>query len=201
MPWADPIGRLQMTLTPSTLQTTHSLRTRRLATAALLAALLAASAWITVPLPSVPLTLQVFVVVLIALILPPGWAAASVGTYLLLGAIGVPVYAGPRGGLGVLAGPTGGFLLGFFVGATTGAALRLLLDRHGARELVADAAAAVVVLAATYLIGWARLAEVTGMNAVAAFAAGVAPFVVADVAKAAVAIAIVRPLRRAGLTR
>jgi biotin transport system substrate-specific component len=185
----------------STPQTAHASRPRRLATAALLAALLAASAWITVPLGTVPLTLQVFVVVLIALILPPSWAAASVGTYLLLGAIGIPVFAGPRGGLGVLAGPTGGFLVGFFVGATAGAALRHALNRHGPRGLIADAAAAVVVLAAAYLIGWARLAQVTGMNAMAAFAVGVAPFIIADIAKAAVAIAVARPLRNAGATR
>ena len=178
---------------------THCSRSRRIATAALLAALLAASAWVTVPLGSVPLTLQVFAVALIALVLPVRWAIAAVGSYLLLGAIGIPVFAGPRGGLGVLVGPTGGFLLGFLLGVAIGAAVRAALIRRGVRLAVADVAAGAAVLVVVYAIGWAQLAAVTGMGAIEALAAGVAPFVVVDAAKVAVAIAIAGALRRSGV--
>ena len=97
-------------------------RSRHVVVAGLLAALLASAAWISLPVGTVPLTLQVFVVVLVALLLPPRWAAATIGVYLLLGALGAPVFASGRAGLGVLFGPTGGYLFGFLVGATLGAA-------------------------------------------------------------------------------
>ncbi|MDZ4063077.1 MAG: biotin transporter BioY, partial [Coriobacteriia bacterium] len=92
-------------------------RTHTIAVAALLAALLAASAWITIPIGAVPVTLQVFVVLLAGLVLSPGSAAAAVGVYLLLGTAGVPVFSGGTGGFGVLLGPTGGYLVGFFFAA------------------------------------------------------------------------------------
>ena len=116
---------------------THYRRTLDLATAALVTALIAASAWITLPLGAVPVTLQVFFVVLAALLLPPGWAAASMLAYVVLGAAGLPVFSGAQGGLGVLAGPTGGYLIGFVAGATLGSVLRLALqasDGSGCRR-------------------------------------------------------------------
>ncbi len=165
----------------------------------LLAALLASSAWISFPIGTVPLTLQVFVVVLIALLLTPGRAAAAVGVYLLLGALGAPVFAGGRAGLGVLFGPTGGYLFGFLFGAMLGALCRQVLVRAGVREVFAEAAAAAATVLVIYVLGWAQLALVTGMGPMAAFAAGVLPFVAVDIGKAVAAIAVASTLRRAGV--
>lgn len=61
----------------------------------------------------VPVTLQLFLVLLIGLLLPPFAAFFTVVTYLLLGAIGLPVFSGGQGGFGVILGPTGGFLILF----------------------------------------------------------------------------------------
>lgn len=171
--------------------------TRDLVVASLLAALLAASVLVTIPLGAVPLTLQVFVVVLAALLLEPRWAAASVGAYLVMGALGIPVFSGMQGGLGVLFGPTGGYLAGFLVGAGLGSLLRTRLAARGA--IVGDIAGAVGCVAAIYLLGWVQLAFVTGMGWAPAFVAGVVPFVAIDAAKAAVAIGVARALRRAGV--
>lgn len=170
-------------------------RTRSLVTAALLAALLSAAAYVAVPVQPVPFTLQVFVVLLAALLLPPGWAAAAVGAYVLLGASGVPVFSGPSGGLGVLFGPRGGYLLGFLVAAGVGAAVRRSLG--GRTAPVADAAACITGLVAIYLPGWAVLMAVTGMTPAAAFTAGVIPFVLFDAIKALAAIAVASAVRRA----
>lgn len=171
-------------------------RTRDLVTSALLVSLLAVSAWISIPLGSVPFTLQVFVVVLTALLLTPGWAAATMGLYLAMGAAGLPVFSHGQGGLGVLVGPTGGYLVGFFLGALLGSALRCLLENRGVSSFVADASAAVVCITAIYLLGWIQLAVVTNMAPAAAFVVGVVPYIVPDVIKGAVAIGVAGVLRR-----
>ena len=81
---------------------------------AVMAAVLAVLAQFSIPMPSgTPLTLQTFAVALCGSLLGVRKGVASVGVYLLLGAIGVPVFASFRGGLGVLFGITGGFLFGF----------------------------------------------------------------------------------------
>ena len=169
---------------------------RRVTTTALLAALLAASAAISIPFGTVPATLQVLVLVLIALVMPRSWAAFAVAVYLLVGAVGLPVFSGMRGGLGVLAGPTGGYLFGFLVGAPAGAWVRRLLDRT-ASAAAADSVAAVVVVAIVYAIGWAQLVLVTGMSPVAGLVAGVVPFVVPDALKATAAVLLAPLVRRA----
>ena len=93
-----------------------ALSARELAFAGMGAALMAASAWISVPslLPSmVPFTMQTFGVCLIGAVLGLRLGLWSVCSYILLGAVGVPVFSLFRGGLTVLAGPTGGYIIGF----------------------------------------------------------------------------------------
>lgn len=172
--------------------------TRSLVLAGLVAALLVVSAWVSIPIGSVPFTLQTFIVVLIALLLPPGWACGAVGAYLLAGAVGLPVFAVGRGGVSVLAGPTGGYLFGFLAGVWIGAWARRVLSRRWPSP-VSDGVAAAAVLAIVYLVGWMQLAVVTGTSLGAAFAFGVAPFVLFDVAKGVAAVAVAAALRRAGM--
>lgn len=170
--------------------------TRALTRIALLAALIAAGAWISLPIGQVPFTLQVLVVVLITLVLPPYEAGMAVAVYLLAGAVGAPVFSGGRAGLQVFAGPSGGYLVGFLLGAVGGSWLRRTLPRR-AGELAADLLASVAVIAIVYLLGWAHIAFVLGAGPVAALATGVLPFVALDAAKAAGAIAVARILRAA----
>ncbi|HSK46573.1 MAG TPA: biotin transporter BioY [Coriobacteriia bacterium] len=169
--------------------------TTNLVTAALVAALLAASAWITIPVGAVPVTLQVFFVVLAALLLPPRWAMASMGLYLALGAAGLPIFSGANGGLGVLLGPTGGYLWGFLLGAGTGALARTALEGR-VRPVLADAIAALDVIAVVYIVGAAQLAFVANLTAGQAITAGILPFILPDLAKAAVAAVAASAVRR-----
>lgn len=170
--------------------------------AALVAALIAVGALITVPIGPVPVTLQVLVVAVAALVLTPSEALLALGAYLAIGAAGAPVFSGGAGGPGVLVGPTGGFLLGFALGAPAAAFVRRRLSgatdspRH---RLLADVAALLVFLGITYGAGWAGFALVTSRPAADAFAVAVLPFVALDAAKCVLAWAIARGVRAAGL--
>ena len=120
-------------------KTGASARTRSVAFVGLAIAIIAVSAWVTVPLGPIPFTLQMFAVTFAIVVLSPKEAIAAITGYLLLGAVGVPVFSGMRGGIGVLAGPTGGFLWGYLFGVAAAALFlyvvrtRLVLrnERHG----------------------------------------------------------------------
>lgn len=79
------------------------------------AALMAVCAWLAVPVGEVAFTLQTFGVFLTLLLLGGGKGTAACIAYLLLGAVGLPVFSGFQGGFGILLGPTGGYLWGFLV--------------------------------------------------------------------------------------
>lgn len=173
-------------------------RTRHLASAALIAALMAATSWLTAQLPTtvVPVTPQMFFVVLAGLLLPPRWAAGSMATYVALGAVGMPVFSGGKGGVSVLVGPTGGYLIGFIVAAFVASVVRIALEGR-MRQVAADGIASVAAVIVAYTIGTTQLALVLNLSSAQAIAAGVAPFIVFDVVKAAVAVAVVPAIRRA----
>lgn len=89
-------------------------RRMKMVRAALLAAVLAVLSQLSVPTPSaVPVTLQIFGVALCGACLGTAWGSVAVLVYLLLGAVGVPVFSAFGGGISVLLSPTGGFLVGF----------------------------------------------------------------------------------------
>ncbi len=152
---------------------------------ALAVTLLALAARIAVPLPGtpVPVTFQDLTVLAVGLALGPRRGALAVGTYVLLGALGAPVFSNGAGGLGWLMGPTGGYLLAFPVSAAViglaGASRRLL-------PMLGGLAAA---HAATFSGGLLQLALVTGMDAGDAVAAGLLPFIPGIAIKSALLIA------------
>lgn len=81
------------------------------------AALTAVGAMIQIPLQPVPITLQTMFVVLGGAILGPGFGALGQVFYLVMGSSGIPVFAGSAAGMGILTGPTGGYLIGFALAA------------------------------------------------------------------------------------
>ena len=97
---------------------------------AIFTALVAVCSQITIPLPIIPINLALFAVYLAGALLGPWRGALSLLVYLLLAAVGVPVMAGFRGGLGNLVGNTGGYVVGYiFAAFFTG----LLVEKWGAR--------------------------------------------------------------------
>ena len=89
----------------------------RLVLIALFAALLAVGGWISIPIGPVPITLQTMFLTLAGLVLGPRDGALAALLFLAAGLLGLPVFSGGKGGLGVFLGPTGGFLLAFPVSA------------------------------------------------------------------------------------
>lgn len=176
-------------------------RTRSIAQVALCIAVIIVCAWVTVPFGPVPFTLQTFAVAIAVMALRPKEALAAVAGYLVLGAIGLPVFSGMRGGIGMLAGPTGGFLWGFLVGGAVAVgvlwALRGLAARGRRWDVASNALVAVAFMVVTYLIGWAQLMAVSGMGPAEAFLAAIAPFILPDVAKMAMAVVVASAVRRA----
>jgi biotin transport system substrate-specific component len=166
------------------------------------AALTAAAAQVSVPLPftQVPFTFQPTVVLLSGLVLGPRLGAASQILYLAAGVAGLPVFAAspllPPGAWRLI-GPTGGYLLSYPLAAfVAGALARRGFDRRYLTSIVAMALGLVVIYTCGTL--WLAYASVgrTAVGLASAFSTGVAPFVVADVVKLAAAAGIMPGLWR-----
>lgn len=182
-------------------------RTRSIAYVALSIALMAVGAWVTVPLGPVPFTLQIFVFTFVLVALEPKIAFAACVGYVVLGAIGVPVFSSMRGGIGVLAGTSGGFIWGYIVGFALAIAVGKLFDRKGdsgkqvrgfdRTEVIRAFVMAFVYLACAYVCGWFQLMVVMALTPAEAFAAAVAPFIVVDIVKIVVAVFIALAVKHA----
>jgi biotin transport system substrate-specific component len=156
--------------------------------------LLTLSAKIKLPLPYVPMTLQTLVVLLIGAAY--GWrlGVATVIAYLGEGAAGLPVFAGPVGGLAPLVGPTAGYLFGFVAAAfITGWLSERGWDRSVPRLFVAMGMGHIVILAA----GFTWLAFGTKLGVEKAWLVGVMPFIAASVIKNALGAVLIPAIRRA----
>lgn len=163
-------------------------------------AAIALCAQVSVPTAPVPFTLQVFALAFLVLFGTRGQALATVGSYLALGAMGAPVFANGNAGIAALAGPTGGFLVGFLVAAATATALKGRLLRpsdvgggtgDAGRGFVGYAAilaaCSLVFMAVLYAFGAGWLCVLSGVDAATAFRLAVQPFVLFDLAKFAAA--------------
>jgi biotin transport system substrate-specific component len=159
---------------------------------------LTASAWISVPFYPVPMTMQTMAVLLVGGLLGPKLGAAAVAGYVALGLAGAPVFHNGLAGPAVLAGPTGGYLVGFLPAVVLMglAARRSLVSAPGGsgplRGLATLAGGAFLAEIAIYVLGVPWLALFAGLDLGAAIAAGVVPFLLGDLMKMAVAIGAVR---------
>ncbi|WP_244525316.1 MULTISPECIES: biotin transporter BioY [Bradyrhizobium] len=156
-------------------------------------ALLTLSAKVNLPLPYVPMTLQTLVVLMIGAAY--GWrlGSATVIAYLAEGAIGLPVFAGPVGGLAPLVGPTAGYLYGFVLAAfATGWLSQRGWDRSVLWLFVAMGIGHVLILGT----GFAWLAFGMKLGADKAWLVGIVPFIAASLVKNALGATLVPALRR-----
>lgn len=160
--------------------------------ASLFGAMTAVGAFIMIPLPLVPITLQNFFLALAAALLGGPLGALSQIVYVALGLIGLPVFAGGKAGLGVLLGPTGGYLLGFIAGAWIIGILAGMKERPGIVWLSFTMILGHLVI---YGIGTAQLAFVAKLSPAQALAVGVFPFIPGDIVKILAASLIVLKVR------
>ncbi len=160
--------------------------------AALFGAVTAAGAYLIIPFPLVPITLQTLFLNLAAAILGGRLGALSQTIYILLGIIGLPVFAGGKAGIGVLIGPTGGYLIGFVVAAYVIGKLIEMKERPG---FVWMACSMVVGLVVIYLLGVIQLSLVAKLTVRKAVSVGVVPFLIGDALKIIVATLIAQKVR------
>ena len=162
--------------------TRKKLPTRDLCFIAIFTAIIAVLAQVSIPLPfGVPFTLQTFAIALAGVTLGAKRGTISTAIYVLLGAIGVPVFANFTGGFGQFATPTGGFLISFPLIAL---AVGIGLEKAKVPGLIIGL---IVGIGLNYLCGMIVFTFVTSTNMLAAFTACVLPFLPTDILKAVLA--------------
>jgi len=173
---------------------------KKLALSSLFAALIALLAQISIPLPfsPVPITGQTFGIFLVGSLLGGKWSAVSVLIYILLGAVGLPVFHQFQGGLHIIFGPTGGFLWGFVLGCYL---LGKILEKkitYGTMIL-----GMFLCMSTYFTVGALYLAFVAGLNLYQALLLGVIPFIPLDIVKllaaAGLSLTVRKRLEKAGL--
>ncbi len=164
-----------------------NLKTKDIVLSGLFAALTAVLAQISIPLPftTVPLTMLIFAVALSGMILGSKNGFLSMVIYLLLGAIGIPVYAQMSSGMGILLGPTGGFLIGcplmaFIVGFVS--------ERYSSKLYIFIGM--ILGLLIDYVIGTLIFSLVVKTSIYESLLACVLPFIFLDIVKMILATSI-----------
>jgi biotin transport system substrate-specific component len=169
---------------------------RKLVITALFAGLIWIGGVIAIPIGPIPVVLANLFVIAAGLILGPGYGSLAVFIYLLLGALGLPVFSGGRGGLGVFAGPTGGYLVGYLLAAVVAGIIALIPNKFGRMKFLYFFAALAAVIA-IYIPGLAVLKANLDLTWNETLAMGLYPFLLGDILKALVAAAAALALNTA----
>lgn len=171
------------------------MKARNMAKCALFAALLTVCGWIALPFGDVAFTLQTFGVFLSLGLLGGKWGTAAISVYLVMGAVGLPVFSGFRGGAGILLGATGGYLSGFLACGFVYGLVTVWLKGKWAQPL-----AMVLGLLICYGFGTAWFyfgyAGGGGIGLGAVILKCVVPYILPDCAKIALAHILSRRLKR-----
>jgi len=165
---------------------------RTMIRASLFTALMILGAYIRIPVGPVPVTLSSFFVLMAGVILGSGWGTASVAVYLLIGAIGLPVFTA-GGGLALFAGPTGGYLLGFLPAAFLAGFIRERAKPSLGITVTALIAGTIII----YSAGIPILKLVLDVNWGKALGIGVYPFLPGDGIKIAAGAAVYSIIKKA----
>lgn len=169
-------------------------KTLNIAYCAMFAVIIAACSWISIP-ATVPFTLQTFGVFLAVGVLGGKWGSIAVLVYILLGAVGVPVFAGFSGGIHYLLGSTGGYIIGFLFSALVMWAMESLFGK----KTWALSLSMLAGLLVCYLFGtiWFTVVYTKNSGAIGVWTAltwCVFPYVLPDVLKIALALSISKRL-------
>ena len=168
------------------------LTTYQMAVTALMAAVMCVLGPLTVPIGAVPISLANFVICLTAWLLGPKFGTLSVAVYLCIGLIGVPVFSGYGAGLAKLAGPTGGYLVGYLLLALIGG---LFIEKSNGNPVVSGIGL-VLGDAACYVLGTAWFVFQMQCELGYALSVCVYPFIALDIAKIVVSCVVGALLRK-----
>ncbi len=177
---------------------------------------ISANSFMYLPFTPVPLTMQVLTVLLSALVLGGYWAAFTQIEYIFLGLIGAPVFAGFRNGFVAISGPTGGFIIGFVAAGFAAGLMYGVIIKRLDRELkdhrqmnriiafVSSLAGILIIYSLGYLhfLGYISVLsgdQATGNLLLTAFSLAVAPFIIFDLIKIFIILAILEISRKSWL--
>jgi len=161
-----------------------NLTTRDMTEIAVLTALISVTSWISIPIGDIPITIQTLVVMLIGLFLSPKNSFLSILAYIIIGAMGLPVFAGGKGGLGIILGPTGGFLISFIFAVIFISKMKneKIINNEIVRIVIVLLLANIII----YMFGWTYFAVYNGLN-ISRILAIIWPFAIGDLFKIVVA--------------
>ncbi|WP_304969755.1 biotin transporter BioY [Romboutsia ilealis] len=161
------------------------LKTNELIICSLFASLTAILTQISIPLPMVPLTMQIFAVTLCGLVLGKRLGFISQIIYVLLGAIGLPVFSKFGGGIGIILGPTGGFILSFPIVAFV---VGYFCEKF--KSTIGIMLGMIFSLLISYIIGTIQFCIVTNSDFVKGLTICVIPFIIVDIIKLSLATVV-----------
>jgi biotin transport system substrate-specific component len=147
---------------------------------------------IPLPFSPVPITFQVLGVFLAGAILGGKRGFLSQLLYVILGCVGLPIFAGGQAGLSVLFGPTGGYLIGFVIAAGI---VGLIVEKNEKDKFYHVVFAMCIGLIVIYVLGTIQLSLVTGLPLKKAFVVGSLPYIPLDALKGLFAVLVAMPTR------
>lgn len=170
----------------------EQISTRGIVYTSMFATLTAMGALVSIPLQPVPIYLANLFMLMAAALLGGPLGALSQVIYIFMGGLGLPVFAGGKAGLGVLLGPTGGYLIGYVLGAYLIGKLVRLKKAPGFIWIAFSLTAGMAVV---YAAGFLQLSYVAKLSLEKAFVVGVLPFLPGDALKIAVAAMVTLKMR------
>lgn len=179
----------------STIAATRS-KTYDIVYIAVFAVIMAICSWISIP-AAVPFTLQTFGVFVAVGVLGGKRGTLSILVFILLGAIGVPVFAGFSGGIGVLAGTTGGYIIGFLFSALVMWAMEKIPGKKSVIQILSMAVGLIVCYAfgtVWFMAVYMKTSGPVGLMAVLGWC--VIPFIIPDIIKIVMAYGLSRKLKK-----
>ena len=179
-----------------TTMTTRRNKTYDMVCIAIFAVLMAVCSWISIP-TAVPFTMQTFGLFLTVGVLGGKRGTLAILIFILLGTVGIPVFSGFTGGLGVLAGTTGGYIVGFIFSGLVMWGIETMIGRKTWALALAMALAMIVYFAfgtAWFMVVYARTVGPIGLGAVLGWC--VLPFLVPDILKMILALMLSDRLRK-----
>lgn len=175
---------------------TDSNKTRDIVYMSVFTAMISICSWISIP-ASIPFTLQTMGVFTTVGLLGGKRGTLTVLTYILLGAIGIPVFAGLTGGVSVLLGTTGGYIIGFLLSALLMWGIEAIMGRNQivlAFSMIAGLIVCYVFGTAWFMLIYTQHSGVIGLSTVLGLC--VIPFIIPDLIKIGVALFLINRLKK-----
>lgn len=155
-------------------------------------AIISICAWISIPTVPIPITLQTLGIFFTASILGAKMGTVSIIIYILLGAVGLPIFSNFTGGLGILLSPTGGFIVGFIFTAL----LIGIITTYFKNNIVTNTLAMILGLLLCYTFGSVWYCFYAGVDFITAVLICVVPFLIGDTVKICISAILVTKLKK-----